>query len=555
MSNTDINTSNSGAQESKLETAADTQKHERNKSGSAKLPSLDQLVAKIKPESVSSSDTPPRLGTTASSTNSRLRLPPTLRTRAAGISSAETSPNQAQPPQLPDTASTDTSSTAVSPTIAVAVQPPTGESTAEFKEAAGAPAAPVVEESKGAKPPRGYKNVPSLEAISSRLALLRERSSQSHSRTQSSEDDLTVPSGGSSDYSRSRSRESSRRSGEHARDGDRPYAMGALADALSEAGESEAEEGEIVEAPPADTDTEATPTQAKAREKPSKKKDEHPLLHHWVWYYDSKVPRSSAPNTAEFGSQISTPSSVLSPTTPAVEPSPIAKDDYEANLHVIGEIDTVEGFARYWNWCKPPSRLERGGNYHFFKKGIKPMWEDRANANGGKWVLTMRNNPTYLDKCWTEILMSLVGELSLDPNDEVTGCVVSLRSRIDRIQLWLRQKEDPEKVNALGKRMAQLLGVEQEPGLMLEFQYHTDDWPNPGKYISLNTTASSGHHTASSGSFSGPPSQHGTPPVQTQALQNGGGVMGAFNWRGSTSERGGGRQVRNNLFGERKERE
>ncbi|KZT61760.1 translation initiation factor eIF4e, partial [Calocera cornea HHB12733] len=393
------------------------------------------------PEAAAASDTPPRpLGVGAASTtnpSSRLRLPQTLRTRAAGASSAETSPSATQAPQLPDTASTDitasSTSTAVSPIVAVTVEPPTGESTGtsvEFKD----PAVPAVEEPKGAKPPRGYKNVPSLEAISTRLAALRERSTasqaQAHARTRSGEEDLP---------------------------------------------------GEIVEAPPADDDTEATPTQAKARDKPatgastgSKKKDEHPLLHHWVWYYDSKVPRSSAPSTAEFSqSSISTPSA--------------ASNDYEANLHVIGEIDTVEGFARYWNWCKPPSRLERGGNYHFFKKGIKPMWEDPANAKGGKWVLTMRNNPAYLDKCWTEILMSLVGELSLDPADEVTGCVVSLRSRIDRIQLWLRQKDDPDRVNALGKRMAALLGIEQEPGLMLEFQYHTDDWPNPGRYISLNT--------------------------------------------------------------------
>ncbi|KZO92002.1 translation initiation factor eIF4e [Calocera viscosa TUFC12733] len=136
---------------------------------------------------------------------------------------------------------------------------------------------------------------------------------------------------------------------------------------------------------------EVTPTRAKAREKPNKK-DEHPLLYHWVWYYDSKMARSSVRNTAEFGSQTSTRSSVLSPMTHAVEPSPIAKDDYEANLHMIGEIDTVEEFAR-------------------------PMREDRANDNGGKWVLTMRNNPTYLDKWWTEIVMSLIGEPSLDRND------------------------------------------------------------------------------------------------------------------------------------------
>ena len=26
------------------------------------------------------------------------------------------------------------------------------------------------------------------------------------------------------------------------------------------------------------------------------------------------------------------------------------------------------------------------GNFHLFKDGIKPMWEDEQNKNGGKWV-------------------------------------------------------------------------------------------------------------------------------------------------------------------------
>ncbi|EJT99384.1 translation initiation factor eIF4e [Dacryopinax primogenitus] len=550
------NADNSRAEEA----ASDDHSHDRTKSG--KIPTLDQLIAKIKPEVAASGDITPRPGaTTTVPTNagSRLRLPQTLRARA-GLSSTETSPSHPYPPQVPDTATTTTSSsTLLSPVLAVAVHPPTAKSVSgAFKEESDQGSEAGEEhKDKGGKRPRGYKNVPSLEAISSRLALLRERS-HAHPPSTVSDEDSHFSSGYSSDQSRPHSRESVRRIVEPLQDGERPYAMGPLADALSEAGESEAEEGEIVEVPAAKSDADQTPTQPKAKEKPSRKKDEHPLLHHWVWFYDSKVPRSSAPTTAEFP-QSSGTASVFSPTTPAaVEPSPIAKDDYEANLHVIGEISTVEAFARYWNWCKPPSKLDRGCNYHFFKNGIKPMWEDQANSNGGKWVLTMRNNPSYLDKCWTEILMSLVGELSLDPNDEVTGCVVSMRSRIDRIQLWLRERNDVEKVNALGRRMADLLGIEQENGLMLEFQYHTDDWPNPGKYITLNTTASSGHaHTGSSShSHSGPSREFGTTAAAAQSVQNGGGVMGSFSWRGSTLDGGGGgRQVRHNLFGDKRERD
>ena len=163
----------------------------------------------------------------------------------------------------------------------------------------------------------------------------------------------------------------------------------------------------------------------------------------------------------------------LDPAAPHVAPD---TDEYEAGLTVIGEFDTVESFCRYFNWLKPPSKLERNSNYHLFKTGIKPMWEDEANANGGKWVLTMKNNPQLLDRCWSWLAMALVGE-DLDEGDEICGAVVSLRSKVDRIQLWTRSKEDVEKINGIARKMVKLLDISEADGIGLEFQVR--HLPNP----------------------------------------------------------------------------
>lgn len=163
------------------------------------------------------------------------------------------------------------------------------------------------------------------------------------------------------------------------------------------------------------------------------------------------------------------------PFTPAAvpdaasHPAPAEAGDYEAGLTTIGEFDTVESFCRYFNWLKPPSKLDRNSNYHLFKSGIKPMWEDEANANGGKWVLTMKNNPALLDRCWQWLTMALVGE-ELDEGDEICGAVVSLRSKVDRIQLWTRSKDDVEKMNGIGRKFVKLLDVSEADGIGLEFQ-------------------------------------------------------------------------------------
>lgn len=48
--------------------------------------------------------------------------------------------------------------------------------------------------------------------------------------------------------------------------------------------------------------------------------------------------------------------------------------------------------------------------------------------------------------------------------------VVSLRAKIDRIQLWTRGKENVEAINALGKKLIKLLDLQEEPTIGLEFQ-------------------------------------------------------------------------------------
>ncbi|EIN08991.1 translation initiation factor eIF4e [Punctularia strigosozonata HHB-11173 SS5] len=205
---------------------------------------------------------------------------------------------------------------------------------------------------------------------------------------------------------------------------------------------------------------------------------EHPLENRWTIYHDQK---SGFPPASAGGEQ-QPPSA-----HPGFGPGSVEKGEYEAGLTVIGEnIDTVEMFCRYFNWLKPPSKLEKNSNYHLFKANIKPMWEDPANANGGKWVLTMKNNPQLLDRCWSWLAMALVGE-ELDEGDEICGAVVSLRSKVDRIQVWTRGKEDVEKLNGIAKKLVKILDISEGDHIGLEFQYNSEDRPNHNKFISIQS--------------------------------------------------------------------
>lgn len=200
--------------------------------------------------------------------------------------------------------------------------------------------------------------------------------------------------------------------------------------------------------------------------------DSHPLQHYWTLYYDSKTSNAAPTSTPQQQQQL----------------GPTDKGTYEAGLSVIQEMKTVEDFCRVWNWCKPPSKLERHSNYHLFKDGIKPLWEDPSNANGGKWVIIVKNNHWLLDRCWTWLVMGLIGE-EIDENDEITGAVVSTRPRGDRIQIWTRMTSVDE-CNELAKKLIKILeiGEGNNNNVSLEFQFNQSNPPPNADFINITPT-------------------------------------------------------------------
>ncbi|GES84083.1 translation initiation factor eIF4e [Rhizophagus clarus] len=180
----------------------------------------------------------------------------------------------------------------------------------------------------------------------------------------------------------------------------------------------------------------------------SKDDKPHPLQHNWTMYYDSKPVMTPGPKT------------------------PTGKLTYEENLQTIGTFDTVQSFCRYFNWVKKPSQLDMNTNFHIFKDKIMPMWEDPANANGGKWVISMKS-PQLLDRCWSWLVYALVGE-ELDENDDICGAVMSRRARGDRIAVWVRDKDNVPVINGIGRRLLKILDLQNEKGIGMDFQFNED---------------------------------------------------------------------------------
>merc|ERR1711916_227252 len=118
-------------------------------------------------------------------------------------------------------------------------------------------------------------------------------------------------------------------------------------------------------------------------------------------------------------------------------------------------------------------RARISANYHLFLKGVKPAWEDPANENGGKWVITLqrgKSNKT-IDSLWMYTMMSIVGE-SFEHSDEICGAVCSARKKHDRVAVWTADAATESHCVAIGRAIKTF--CELPPNFVIGYQVHAD---------------------------------------------------------------------------------
>ncbi|GAA5865335.1 hypothetical protein JCM8547_005058 [Rhodosporidiobolus lusitaniae] len=156
-------------------------------------------------------------------------------------------------------------------------------------------------------------------------------------------------------------------------------------------------------------------------------------------------------------------------------------------LSKVVSFQSVEDFWGLYNNIIPPSLLSANSNYYLFKEGIKPAWEDPANAQGGKWSVQLpRGKYTeQIDAYWLYTMLAAIGETFETPfshstpsdssetpasdapspaplpssfSNEITGVIVSARKAFYRINIWTRTAGSPtvgdelrEKVDNIGR--------------------------------------------------------------------------------------------------------
>ncbi|KAG6541278.1 hypothetical protein Mapa_017329 [Marchantia paleacea] len=165
-------------------------------------------------------------------------------------------------------------------------------------------------------------------------------------------------------------------------------------------------------------DKERRTREAEERERQSKEQRAgfHPLQHRFVFWYTRRTP------------------GVRSQTS------------YEDSMKRIAEFSTAEGFWSCYCHLARASTLPNPTDFHLFKEGIRPLWEDAANRTGGKWIIRFKK--LVSGRFWEDLVLAIIGD-QLDYGDSVCGAVLSIRYGEDILSVWNKNASDNQAVMSL----------------------------------------------------------------------------------------------------------
>ncbi|KAJ5698083.1 Eukaryotic translation initiation factor 4E-1 [Penicillium macrosclerotiorum] len=163
-------------------------------------------------------------------------------------------------------------------------------------------------------------------------------------------------------------------------------------------------------------------------------------------------------------------------------------DNWNDLLKEVVTFSSVEEFWGIYNNITPTSELGLKADYHLFKKGVRPEWEDPQNKHGGKWSYQFKDKRSVpIDDLWLHAQLAAIGEtLEADADNEVMGVVVNVRKGFYRVGLWTRTvgksipgdknartpAQGKDVLEAIGRRFKEVLRLKEAD--VVEFSGHTD---------------------------------------------------------------------------------
>ncbi|ODV66400.1 eukaryotic translation initiation factor 4E [Hyphopichia burtonii NRRL Y-1933] len=156
------------------------------------------------------------------------------------------------------------------------------------------------------------------------------------------------------------------------------------------------------------------------------------------------------------------------------KPQTNSREQWHDLLKPVITFSSVEEFWGIYNSIPAANQLPLKSDYHLFKEGIKPEWEDEQNSKGGRWQYAFSNKReiySTINDLWLRGLLSVIGETIEDDEDEVNGIVLNIRKSAIRIGVWTRDC-DESKLKTVGERLKKVLKLADEQ--KVDFMSHDE---------------------------------------------------------------------------------
>lgn len=129
-----------------------------------------------------------------------------------------------------------------------------------------------------------------------------------------------------------------------------------------------------------------------------------------------------------------------------------SQHDFLERMVKAGTCGTYESFRNIWRQlCDGCGEPPVNTNVRIFRDGLKPLWEDPANVDGGKFVICIGAKDGGIEKFLAMVSALMANDLS--DKEQLNGAVLSSRAWGHTLSLWHASAKP-------GDRVAQMLESE-----------------------------------------------------------------------------------------------
>ncbi|KAI1316275.1 Eukaryotic translation initiation factor 4E type 2 [Mortierella claussenii] len=164
----------------------------------------------------------------------------------------------------------------------------------------------------------------------------------------------------------------------------------------------------------------------------------HPLHFNWVFWFMHRSPGSKILN-------------------------------YESAMKKIATFGSIEDFWAVYSHLRRPHELPHVSDYHLFKQGVRPVWEDETNIHGGKWIVRLKKG--LASRYWENLVMAVVGD-QFEVGSEVCGIVLSIRGAEDILSIWNQSAQEGRINLKIRDTMKKVLDLPADT--VMEYKTHND---------------------------------------------------------------------------------